>query len=128
MQLEELPLFVASSTKGAVYVKFVLDKKQHCLGFFKARFPKDHVTEDYAPNLPLIQWVEAAFDGLTPEAPPDLDVESTPFQLKVYQAIAQIPFGETRTYGQVAAMVGKPRGARAIGQAMGANPLPIIYP
>jgi O-6-methylguanine DNA methyltransferase len=44
------------------------------------------------------------------------------------KAIARIPFGETRTYKEVAAMAEKPKGARAVGQAMGRNPLPLIFP
>lgn len=52
----------------------------------------------------------------------------TPFQAAVYRAVLSIPFGETRTYGQIAAEIGRPRAARAVGTANGANPLPIIIP
>src|SRR5690348_1540275 len=45
----------------------------------------------------------------------------TPFQRKVYRAIMTIPAGEVRTYGQVARMIGRPRAARAIGQALRTN-------
>lgn len=51
-----------------------------------------------------------------------------PFQRKVLQATAAIPYGETRTYGQVAAAVGKPRAARAVGRALATNPMPIVIP
>jgi len=50
----------------------------------------------------------------------------TQFQLRVWQAIHAIPFGETRTYGQLAALLGS--GPRAVANACGANPLPIIIP
>jgi methylated-DNA-[protein]-cysteine S-methyltransferase len=50
----------------------------------------------------------------------------TPFQLRVWRAIYDIPFGETRTYGQLATLLGS--GARAVANACGANPLPIIIP
>jgi methylated-DNA-[protein]-cysteine S-methyltransferase len=46
----------------------------------------------------------------------------------VLQATAAIPYGETRTYGQVAAAVGKPRAARAVGRALATNPMPIVIP
>lgn len=52
----------------------------------------------------------------------------TPFQLAVWKALAEIPYGETITYGELAANVGRPRAFRAAGQANGANPLPIFYP
>jgi methylated-DNA-[protein]-cysteine S-methyltransferase len=53
---------------------------------------------------------------------------ATEFQKNVYQAACQIPFGETRSYGQLAEAIGKPGAARAVGQALGANPLPILIP
>lgn len=52
----------------------------------------------------------------------------TIFQKRVWEAVKNIPWGQTRTYGEVAAMVGKPGGARAVGQALARNPLPIIIP
>ncbi|MDA8309052.1 MAG: methylated-DNA--[protein]-cysteine S-methyltransferase [Actinomycetota bacterium] len=57
-----------------------------------------------------------------------LELRGTPFQLSVWRALAGIPFGETITYGDLACRVGRPRACRAVGQANGANPLPIIYP
>ncbi len=51
-----------------------------------------------------------------------------PFQRAVLTAIQKIPFGETRSYGWVAREIGKPRASRAVGAALGANPIPIILP
>jgi methylated-DNA-[protein]-cysteine S-methyltransferase len=60
----------------------------------------------------------------------DLDLDRVPpFQRRVYEAIRHIPPGETRTYGEVATLVGDgPGAAQAVGQAMGANPFPIVVP
>ena len=52
----------------------------------------------------------------------------TPWQLAVWEAVRAIPFGETRTYGEVAAGLGRPRAARAMGRANATNPLPIVVP
>jgi len=52
----------------------------------------------------------------------------TAFQQKVWKAAARIPYGETRSYGWVAKKIGNPKAVRAVGQAMGANPFPIIIP
>ena len=57
-----------------------------------------------------------------------LDLHGTPFQVAVWNELARIPFGETRTYGQIARAVGRPRGAQAVGGANGRNPIPIIVP
>ena len=52
----------------------------------------------------------------------------TDFQHKVWRAIEKIPFGETRSYGEIAETIGHPRAARAVGTARGANPLPLFVP
>ena len=57
-----------------------------------------------------------------------LDLRGTPFQLKVWQALCEIPYGETRSYGQLASAVGKPTASRAVGGANGRNPVGIIVP
>jgi methylated-DNA-[protein]-cysteine S-methyltransferase len=54
--------------------------------------------------------------------------QGTAFQLTVWKALADIPYGETVTYGELAERVGHPSASRAVGQANGANPLPIVYP
>jgi len=54
--------------------------------------------------------------------------EGTEFQQKVWRALTGIPFGRTITYGELARRVGRPRAARAVGAANGANPLPVIVP
>ncbi len=52
----------------------------------------------------------------------------TPFQKAVWAELSAIPFGARRTYGELAAALGRPRGARAVGAACGANPVPILVP
>lgn len=57
-----------------------------------------------------------------------LDLNGTPFQRRVWDQLRRIPYGVTRSYGEVARAIGKPGAARAVGQASGANPVPIIVP
>ncbi len=52
----------------------------------------------------------------------------TPFQQKVLQATLAIPYGQTRTYAEIAQQVGKPRAARAVGRAEATNPMPVVIP
>jgi len=69
------------------------------------------------------------YTGLPVEFKVSLDLSGlTSFQNSVYQAVMTIPYGETRSYGWVAEKVGNPKAARAVGQALGRNPLPIIVP
>jgi len=60
----------------------------------------------------------------------DLEVaaQGTPFQQRVWRALQAIPYGEVVSYGEIARRIGMPRAARAIGQANGANPTPIVVP
>jgi methylated-DNA-[protein]-cysteine S-methyltransferase len=57
-----------------------------------------------------------------------LEVVGTPFQCAVWEALAEIPYGSVVSYAELAAMVGRPRAFRAVGQANGANPIPIVLP
>ena len=57
-----------------------------------------------------------------------LDLHGTEFQRRAWLALAEIPYGETRSYGEQARRLGAPRAARAVGAANGANPLPIVLP
>lgn len=54
--------------------------------------------------------------------------KGTDFQLAVWEALLQIPYGQTRSYGEIAEMIGKPKAARAVGLACNRNPLPILIP
>jgi O-6-methylguanine DNA methyltransferase len=58
----------------------------------------------------------------------ELDLEGTPFQIAVWQAVAAIPYAETRSYREIARAVNRPKGFRAMGQANGRNPIPIVIP
>lgn len=57
-----------------------------------------------------------------------LDPHGTAFELRVWAALRTIPYGETRSYGAIAAAIGNPRAARAVGMANHRNPLPILIP
>ena len=69
------------------------------------------------------------FGGDRIDFPDKLDISrASPFQRKVWEASRLIPFGETRSYGWVAKQIKQPGAARAVGQALSRNPLPIIVP
>ncbi|MFH1662809.1 MAG: methylated-DNA--[protein]-cysteine S-methyltransferase [Chloroflexota bacterium] len=79
--------------------------------------------------MDLTRRLKAYFSGYKVLFQDELDFsETTQFQREVWQAARLIPYGETRSYGWLADRVGKPGAARAIGQAMGKNRLPIIIP
>lgn len=57
-----------------------------------------------------------------------VEMNGTPFQQEVWDALLTIPYGETRTYKQIAEQIGRPKAVRAVGQALNRNPLPILFP
>lgn len=72
--------------------------------------------------------LEEYFDGARMTFDVALDVTGSPFQQEVWQALAEIPYGATESYGRLAERIGKPGAARAVGGANGRNPVPIIVP
>lgn len=85
-----------------------------------------------AEETPLIRQAKAAlaayFAGEKPVLALPLTITGTPFQRQVWQALAGVPYGQTVTYGELAAQVGRPAAARAVGQAVHVNPLLILVP
>ena len=84
-------------------------------------------------DLPLFRevrdWLDAYFRGDRPD-PRDLPMAppGTEFQMAVWAELLTVPYGESRTYGHIARALGRPRGAQAVGQAVGRNPIGIIIP
>ena len=77
----------------------------------------------------LVESLQAYLNGKKVDFPVKLDLSTaTPFQKSVWEAARSIPYSETRSYRWVAEKIGKPGAARAVGQALGKNPLPIIVP
>ncbi|WP_071130695.1 methylated-DNA--[protein]-cysteine S-methyltransferase [Enterococcus timonensis] len=83
--------------------------------------------------LPIINWLDHYFSGENLPIDFPIAMEGTDFQLDVWQALQEIPYGQTTTYGALAKKVGAKRNtaklsAQAIGHAVGKNPLPILIP
>jgi methylated-DNA-[protein]-cysteine S-methyltransferase len=74
------------------------------------------------------EQLEAYFAGRLREFDLELAPVGTPFQLRVWAALREIPYGETTSYGALAARLGKPGAARAVGLANGRNPISVIVP
>lgn len=111
-------------------------------GLTQLDFPADHSrkspgqTSDTPTSSEQRAWgritteaVRQALAGRKPEALPPLDwTGQTPFRQDVWRAMLRIAPGQTKTYAQIAAEVGKPDALRATGTACGANPIPVLVP
>jgi len=128
LKIEALHIYLASTKRGALRIGLTVHRKLDCVDFFRGIFPEASFSKAQRPNRFLIRAVKASVLQKRPPTSPDLDISCTLFQRRVLEAIRGIPFGETRTYGEVARMIGKPKAPRAVGQALGRNPLPLIFP
>ncbi len=94
-----------------------------------ARKPKPEWREDPAAFRETMRQLQSYFAGDLTQFDLPLSPEGNPFQLRVWKALLQIPYGATATYGEIATAIGEPlSGSRAVGAANGANPLPIVIP
>lgn len=80
------------------------------------------------PVLEAVTQLEEYFAGERTEFDLPLEVAGTEFQRDVWYALSEIPYGKTISYGELAEMVGRPKAFRAVGQANGSNPVPIVLP
>lgn len=89
------------------------------------------------PCCPVLEetvfWLECYFNGGIPQTMPELRLEGSEFQMEVWQLLRSIPYGETVTYGELAAGIAKRRcisrmSAQAVGGAVGRNPIALIVP
>jgi len=76
----------------------------------------------------VVEKIVAHLDRGTALTGIDYDVRATAFQHKVWKALSAIPYGETRTYGEIAAAIGAPNSARAVGRACGSNRIAVVIP
>jgi methylated-DNA-[protein]-cysteine S-methyltransferase len=85
-------------------------------------------TEIHESVNDAIAQLEEYFDGARHDFELPLDLQGTEFQIAAWNALAEIPYGSTASYGQQAASIGRPKAVRAIGGANGRNPVAIVLP
>ena len=91
-------------------------------------YPAASIAEDAGSLARWTREIVAHLEGREPRLDLPLDVRATAFQWQVWQALAAIPYGETRTYGDVAAAIGHPRAVRAVARACATNPVALAIP
>ena len=117
-----------SSAKGLVYVDLPSASGRGLPGWLSRHAPSGRLLEGFAPNRVAVGQLSEYFEGKREVFNLSLDLRATPFQQDVYEAVAAIPYGETRSYAEIAEAIGRPSAVRAVGAANGANPLPIVVP
>jgi len=109
------PLTLASSEKGLHSVRFGMV------------VPSDGIVDEHVNAFALTQLSEY-FSGKRTEFDLPLAMEGTTFQMKVWRALLEIPYGDTRSYADVAKAIGRPGASRAVGMANHQNRIPVVVP
>ncbi len=117
------PMLVAATDKGVCRLSFNEGREA-----LEARFPKAELIEGGVEFASLLKQVVAAVEAPGDFAHIPLDVKGTAFQEAVWQELRRIPAGETWTYAQLAAAIGRPKAVRAAGSANGANNVAVLIP
>nr|WP_254119563.1 methylated-DNA--[protein]-cysteine S-methyltransferase [Bacillus sp. FJAT-29790] len=121
-------IYIAATSKGLCYVGSQNTPFEELSAWAEKRFPGSSLVEDdeklqsYAGEL--IEYLEGKRKSFTVP----FDYSGTPFQLAVWNALCEIPYGETRVYSDIANDINKPAAVRAVGAAIGANPVLITVP
>src|SRR5881397_2154685 len=115
-------LFVAATDRGLARISYFPDGMEDVVarsfGVRVLRSPLDDVRRE----------LDEYFDGKRRSFDLPLDLRVAPFHADVLRELALVPYGQTDTYGHLAAKVGRPRAARAVGTVMNRNPIPIVPP
>ncbi|MFZ5627263.1 MAG: methylated-DNA--[protein]-cysteine S-methyltransferase [Bacillota bacterium] len=123
------PLVLVSTEKGLCRLALPGEGQTSLVEWLSRTWPEDvSIERDLRAHRRVMEQLGAYFAGELQEFDLPLDLRGSQFQLQVWQELQKIPYGETRTYQDIAVNVGKPRAVRAVGQANNRNPIPVIIP
>lgn len=121
-------VWVASTLEGLCKISLGSEPSGAFLSWLSKRFGPAEPREESDLMAFALSQLREYFSGARQTFDLPLDVRGTTFQKAVWSQVMRIPYGATVTYGDIAQLVGKPRASRAVGGAVGANPLPIVIP
>lgn len=125
---EEWNLYMAATSKGLFYVGSQNKPLQQLTDWAARRYPDCSLVQDDKQLQPYTDELIEFFTGKRNNFTVSLDFHGTPFQLAVWDALCKIPYGQTKSYSDIAHDIQKPAAIRAVGAAIGANPLLIAVP
>ena len=121
---------IATTERGICRLGFVQASEGNVIDDLAADWKQAKMVEDYKSTAPLIELIfhtgRTRLD--TTSQPLNLHLRGTNFQIKVWEALLQIPVGATTTYEHIATQIGNPKAVRAVGTAVGHNPIAVVVP
>jgi AraC family transcriptional regulator of adaptative response/methylated-DNA-[protein]-cysteine methyltransferase len=116
---------IARTERGICHLGFVQTSEGNAIDNLVANWKQAKMVEDYTTTAPLIARI---FLDHEIASPLKLHLRGTNFQIKVWEALLNIPTGTVTTYGHIAAQIGNPNAVRAVGTAVGHNPIAVLVP
>ena len=120
-------MLVAGTDKGICRVSFGQDEPG-MVTLLRTEYPAAELLQDDTNLAAAVNMLVKHLEGSQPHLALPLDLQATAFQLRVWEELRRIPYGQTRTYAEVAQAVGKPRAVRAVANACAANPVVVVTP
>lgn len=119
-------IWTARSKKGLMRLSFPCAEEK----FLKELSAQTEAEPEYRPSKldDISNWLDKYFEGKKMEYKEPFDLKGSDFQKKVWRAIHRIPYGKLSSYGLLAERIRKPKASRAVGNAVGQNPIAIIIP
>ncbi|ATO51447.1 methylated-DNA--[protein]-cysteine S-methyltransferase [Brevibacillus laterosporus] len=125
---QEWSLYIATTAKGLCYVGSQNKPFEELSHWVNRRFTNGELVHDDEKLEKYVAELVEYFQGTRKSFSIDFDFYGTPFQLAVWNALCEIPFGQTQSYSDIAYYIQKPNSIRAVGTAIGANPVLIAVP
>lgn len=116
---------IATTERGICNLSFVDRSEGKAIDNLVAHWKQANMIEDYQATAPLVNRI---FLDAQPDSPLKLHLRGTNFQIKVWEALLSIPTGSLTTYEHIASQIGNPRAVRAVGSAVGDNPIAYLIP
>lgn len=121
-------MLLAATDKGLSWAGGFTEDFHVMETWLKKKNAQTELEENEAKLLPYLEAFREYFSGKRNTLEIPLDLQGTPFQLGVWKALMDIPFGETKTYSDIAVHIGNPKSIRAVGTAIGRNPVLVAVP
>jgi methylated-DNA-[protein]-cysteine S-methyltransferase len=128
LQYDQWKLYTAVTDKGLCYVGSPNQSFADFKLWMKKRYPYAGLIENENALKPYMNELREYLEGNRQSFSLSVDVKGTPFQQEIWEALMQIPYGKTCSYSDLAQLVQRPLAVRAVGSAIGANPVLITVP
>ncbi|MBS4210398.1 methylated-DNA--[protein]-cysteine S-methyltransferase [Bacillus sp. FJAT-50079] len=121
-------LYLAKTENGLCYIGSPGEAYEQLEAWLQKHFPKANIVESKEALQPYVHELREYFEGRRKAITLPIDIKGTAFQHAVWEALKQIPYGQTHSYSDIAERIQKPKAVRAVGSAIGANPVLIAVP